>query len=344
MPIQGSFQDMSVLEAIQLIGTQRKTATLKVDLTGDEVQLHFREGQLVASHRRAVGRGEPFLDAMVALAHLSPAEAMRIGQQVLENDRDLWTAVCEVPHLEQETCERVYMQVTEAVVDRALLCERGYFAVLPAFRVTPVFSPPLSVDSILLDAMRRLDELASWKQRDFPPGCVPCLTGPEELYVSADPLRRAVVRQIDGRRTTAQVVEATRLGEYEVFTVLAEGLDAGWIQVLAPSFKNVTPMTPTRKAFQRWPAVVVFAALLLVTASLSWVGHRLEPVSSPWAKTQAYWEEPDLRRLIETYRYRHGSYPRQLQDLADRGLPVAPSTLGRWQYSRAGRSYSLTLR
>ena len=56
MPIQGSLQDMSVLEAIQLIGTQRRTATLKIESEDDDVQLHFREGMLIAvsyTHLRA---------------------------------------------------------------------------------------------------------------------------------------------------------------------------------------------------------------------------------------------------------------------------------------------------
>ena len=43
MPIQGSLQDMSVLEAIQLIGTQRKTATLKIESGDDDVQLPLPE-------------------------------------------------------------------------------------------------------------------------------------------------------------------------------------------------------------------------------------------------------------------------------------------------------------
>lgn len=344
MAIQGNLQEMSVLEAVQLIGTQRKDATLKIETDLEEVQLHFQEGALVASHRKGMGRGEPFLEAMVALAHLTPAEAMKISSQIMEDGRDLWRVVQEIDHLTSETSERVYMQVTEATIDRVLLWERGHFAVLPRLRVDSVFTPGLSVDSILLDAMRRLDELASWKQRDFPKGSIPCISGPEELYVSSDPLRRAIIKQIDGRRTIDQVVDATNLGEYEIYTTLSEGIEEGWIQILAPSSKKSSSPAPAREVLKRWPAFLVLASLLLLTVTTAWIGHRLEPVSGPWETTKARWQELDLHRSIEAYRYRHGHYPDDLAAVEADDLPAGDSIEQRWNYERKNRSYVLTLR
>ena len=80
---------MSVLEAIQLIGTQRKSTTLVLESRGHETQLHFQEGLLVSSHTKGGGQGEPFLDALVALSHLSPSEAMTITQKIHAHGRDL---------------------------------------------------------------------------------------------------------------------------------------------------------------------------------------------------------------------------------------------------------------
>jgi hypothetical protein len=108
--------------------------------------------------------------------------------------------------------------------------------------------------------------------------------------------------------------------------------------------KSLPKTTATRRALHRWPVVVVLACFFLVTATVSWIGHRIEPTSSSWEKTQAYWEEPDLRRLIETYRYRHGYYPLDLTELDRDNLPIAPATLGRWQYMRQNQSYTLSLR
>jgi hypothetical protein len=95
---------------------------------------------------------------------------------------------------------------------------------------------------------------------------------------------------------------------------------------------------------RRWPGVFALLCLVLVTATVSWIGQHRDPVSNPWAKTQAYWEEPDLRRLIETYRYRHGSYPRDLTDLARDHLPIDKQIAQRWKYQRTNQSYTLKLR
>jgi hypothetical protein len=343
MPIQGSLRDMSVLEAIQLIGTQRKTVTLRLQCEPEEFHLHFEDGLLVASHRRGSGRGEPYLEALVALTHLSPPESMRIAAQVRSSPRDLWSLVLDVAHLDRETCERVYLLTTEAIVDRVLLWDRGHFALLPPTKVEPVFSPGLSVDTLLLDAMRRLDEIASWKKGPLPPTSVPCLNGPEELYVSSDPLRRAVVRQVDGRRTMSQIVDATRLGEHAIYSTLAEGVERGWVQVLGSILvPEARPApAPAREILQRVPAVLILCGFLALGVSSAWLGQRFAKSRHPWSEAAARWEEVDLRRSVEIYRYRHGSYPEDLSLLSLEGIPVPEGALEHWSYERVSGSYDL---
>jgi hypothetical protein len=342
MPIQGSLRDMSVLEAIQLIGTQRKTVTLRLQCEPEEFHLHFEDGLLVASHRRGSGRGEPFLEALVALTHLSPPESMRVAAQVRSSSRDLWSLVLDVPHLDRETCERVYLLTTEAIVDRVLLWDRGHFALLPSTKVEPVFSPGLSVDTLLLDAMRRLDEVASWKKGPLPPSSVPCLNGPEELYVSSDPLRRAVVRQVDGRRTMSQIVEATRFGEHPIYSTLAEGVERGWVQVLGSIVPEVrVAPAPAREFLQRVPSVLILFAFLALGLGSAWLGQRFAKSRHPWSEAAARWEEIDLRRSVEIYRYRHGTYPQDLAWLSREGIPVPNGVEERWTYERVSDSYHL---
>lgn len=344
MAIQGSLQEMSVLEVIQLIGTQRKSATLRITGPDDEVHLHFREGLLVASHTPGGGESEPFLDTLVALSHLSPAEAIGIREQVIHGGRDLWKAVRAVPHLSEETCRDVYHQATAATIDRVLLWEKGHFSVLPRSAVEPGLHPGESVDTILLDAMRRLDEVASLKQGNLPPTSVPCLNGPEELCVSSDPLRRAILRQIDGRRTVQQIVEATRLGEYEIYATLAKEREEGWIQTLAPRRTEVPAAAPSREILSRWPAVAALATILALGVGSAWIGQRLQPDRRAWVQSATRWEEHDLRRMLEVYRLRNGAYPDRLARLQDEGLPVEPHPEKRWTYRTVEDAYRLEMR
>ncbi|MBD3161610.1 MAG: DUF4388 domain-containing protein [Candidatus Eisenbacteria bacterium] len=345
MAIQGSLQEMSVLEVIQLVGNQRKSATLRFTGPDQECQLHFREGMLVASHVKGGGEAEPFLDTLVALAHLSPAEAIGIREQVIHGGRDLWKAVLSVPHLSKETCRDVYRQATAATLDRVLLWEKGHFAVLAPLQVEPVLTPGESTDSHLLEAMRRLDEVASLKQGDLPPNGVPCVNGPEELCVSSDPLRRAILRQIDGRRTVQEIVAATRLGEYEIYSTLAKEREEGWIQILAPRRTEPERAAPSREILRRWPAVAALATILALGIGSAWIGQRLQPDRRAWVESATQWEEHDLRRMLEVYRFRHGAYPDRLSSLQEEGdLPIQPNPEDRWTYRVDAGAYELAMR
>jgi hypothetical protein len=340
MPIQGSLRDLSVIETLQLVGNQRKTVSLRLATEEDEVVLHFREGLLTSIRAIQGGRREPFLDALVALGHISPSEALPLSAQVWEEGRDPWIVACEVPHLERGTCERVFLGVTEALLDRILLWDRGHFAMLPPASAEAVFRPGLAMDNILLDAMRRLDELAAWKQGDFPASAIPFLASGGDLVVSSDPLRRAVLRQVDGRRSIREIVEATRLGEHETYATIADGVQGGSIHLLSRPVA-AAPQAPTREILRRSPALAVLLLILLLVATSSWVDKRLSIDQGPWHEARARWEEIDLRRLIEVHRYRTGSYPRELGGMERSGVDIPRSMTERWFYQMDGASYRL---
>jgi hypothetical protein len=344
MPVQGSLRELSALEVLQLIGSQRKTVTLRIESGEQEIQLHFEEGLLRAAHRNHAAAGEPYLETLIGLGHISPHDAMQLAGQVRDSGRDLWTVSLEIPRIERETCERAYRGAAEATIDRLLLWERGHFVMLPPEPVETVFTPGVSIEEILIDAMRRLDELASWKQGSLPEGSVPCLAGSEEHVISSDPLRRAIVRQIDGRRTVAQIVEATRLGEHEVYQAIVEGIDNGWIQILQGMRPAESAPPGARETLRRSPALVALLVLLAVAIGCSWVGRRLQTDHTAWRETRTQWEEIDLRRMMEVYRYRTGAYPADLAALEAEGLPVPEDTEERWAYAPQESAYRLVRR
>jgi len=342
MPIQGSLRDLSVLETLQLIGTQRKSVTLKLQEGGARIDLHFQDGLLVAIESVEPGRREPLIDTMVALGHISPAEALPLIEQVRDARRNAWQALRSVSRIERETCEAVYRAVTEATLDRVLLWDRGHFSMHPLAAVERVFDPGISMDSLLLDAMRRLDELAAWKQGEIPPTLVPCIPGGGELVITSDPLRRAVSKQTDGRRTIQEIVDATGLGEYDVYETITTGILEGWLQILDRPAQEKPVQSGAREVLRRSPVIMGLVAILVVVAMSSWIDRRLAVDRGLWDQARAQWEEGDLRRLIEVYRFRNGAYPSDLASLQTEGLPVADATVQRWFYRVDGTSYRLT--
>jgi len=361
MPVQGSLRDLSALEVVQLIGAQRKTVALKIESDDSSVFFHFRDGLLVAAHPRKPRSGVAFVETLVGLGHIAPADGIRLVETSRSEERDLWTLALEIAHLDRETLETVYLRALEAQLDRVLLWEQGKFSMLPPGGVDELIRPGIPVDMLLVDAMRRLDELAAWKQGDLPPRAVPTLHGPDEWHSSPDPLRRAVARQIDGRRTIAEVAAATRLGEHDVYETIAAGVEGGWIQILAPAavteasprFETVDAVEPPsgdwrasshRPVVRKSPVAVVLAILLTLGLGSSWASRRISTDRSAWDSARVQWEEVDLQRLIEVWRYRHGAYPSSLSSLAEDRLPLSDGAEGRWEYRIDGTSYTLTRR
>jgi hypothetical protein len=340
MPVQGSLRDLSVIETLQLVGNQRKSVSVRFSADAEVVVLNFHEGLLTSARVTQGTRREPFIDALIVLGHISPSDALPLSAAVLEQGRDPWVVAQEVPHLDRETCERVFLGVTEAILDRILLWDRGHFSMLPASPSAAVFTPGLSIDNLLLDAMRRLDEVAAWKHGDFPPSAIPFISAEGDVVVSSDPIRRAVLRQIDGRRTIQQIAEATRLGEYETYQTIAEGVQGGSIQILNRPMPAAAP-SPAREILRRSPALAVLLLILLLVATSSWVGRRLSIDQGPWHEARTRWEEIDLRRLIEVHRYRTGSYPKSLAAMESAGLEIKRSTEERWFYQPDGDAYRL---
>lgn len=351
MPIQGSLRDLSVLETLQLIGAQRKSVELTIVREDEEIHFHFRDGLLVAAHSKEPRPHETFLELLVGMGHIAPIDSIRLLKTARAEKRDIWILVLEMPHLSPETCHGVYMRSVEAQIDKALLWDSGHFSILPPCGIEEVVRPGISMDALLVDAMRRLDELAAWKQDTLPPTAVPSLRGADEWLSTNDPLLRAVIRQIDGRRTIAEVVEATHLGEHDVYETIAAGCETKWIQILPSDAAQIARPGKLREGgkalkpvLRRSPALIAIAILLTVGLGSSWTGRRISVDRTAWNASRAQWEAIDIQRGIEVWRYRHGAYPTSLAELTDDRIPLPAGFAERWDYRPESDSYVLALR
>jgi hypothetical protein len=90
--------------------------------------------------------------------------------------------------------------------------------------------------------------------------------------------------------------------------------------------------------------ILILSGLLLALAGSVWIGQSWRPDHRPWTVAGHQWEELELRRLLEVYRFRHGSYPKDLTALVDERLPVSESTADRWSYAPTPDAYTLTMK
>lgn len=351
MAIHGSLKEMNVLETLQLVGAQRRSTTLRFTRGNEAISLHLREGQLLAYSVVTGDAREPFLDALVALGHASPVDTIELRRCVKDEGQDPWTLALHIPHLQRTTCAAVYQAVLEATLDRLVLWDRGNFTMHPLGLTTQAFDPSIAIDTLLLDTMRRLDELAAWREGEFAPTAVPCLAdeGARGTIEAAAPdaIARAVLRQMDGRKNIEEIVRAMPLGDHAVYQVIVEGYEQGLVRILsyreapaaAPQPAVVQPREFTGSGVATLVVLAGVAALAAVGSTVMRERILLERHAARARDVQ--WAEADVERALEACRFRTGAYPGSLSDLAASGVPLPRDAARSWSYQSHGERYAL---
>jgi hypothetical protein len=118
-----------------------------------------------------------------------------------------------------------------------------------------------------MDGVRRIDELSLFRARI--PGPDACVRRREpRVRLTLQGGEAALLAQVDGRRTVAEVARAARLGEFDATKILYHLAEAGYVEATAPG------AAPPRSAAERSAAVAAGMDEILrdIAAALSGPG------------------------------------------------------------------------
>ena len=227
--LTGRLSIMSLPDLLQWIKNAAKTGCLHVVHKRVTRDIYSREGHIVAcnSEDPSVLLGQ-FLLCHGRISEETLREGLKLQEQT---GKGLGTILVETGALRED-------QLTQIVTQKAMETIHGIFDWEDAyFHFVPDATPPagrievdLSVDEILLDGMRRIDEMAQLRQVFSSPRIVLEHTdraaGPALL---ASPVAQKLYEAIDGRRTLAEVVLRCHASEFMAFQFLRLLLDRGAI-------------------------------------------------------------------------------------------------------------------
>ena len=215
----------------------------------------------------------------------------------------------------------------------------------------------LNTEGLLMESMRRLDEIVRYKLTLSSPAMV---LRPKALAVPPKDMtgpEQRVLPLVDGLKPLRDIMAQSKLVEFEVYEALHHMLDLGVIEIslgATPVPPKVAPIaTEAKKPPARSFAVPV--AILTLAASAA-IGRLVIPVlyaqaerSVPRAPEAAATLD-DTQRLslaLDVYRSIRGSYPSELRALSREGI-VPASTVSafvrRFDYRSDGISYRHTPR
>jgi hypothetical protein len=303
MALEGTLRDFSLADIFQLIGLQRKTGVLTLRSKEDTVTVTFLDGKVVGADsldRRLENRLGSVLIRTGYLSQDQLNRALEIQKETLQRLGFILThyGIISADSLK----EAIQLQITQ-IVFRLFRWHDGdyHFSQETTIEYDRDNVTPISAESILMEGARMIDEwpIIEKRIRSYDMVFRKKLTDQEILVVGADdadeidfdgsasrrrkgPLadsirisqeEKSIYSMVDGTMTVGEIVEVSRLPEFDTNKALYELLTRDLIEEVrgasaAAVLQQATPVDEIEVAETPVPLPLVLFLVVLVIASL----------------------------------------------------------------------------
>jgi hypothetical protein len=266
--LKGSFEDFSLSEIFRLLSFTKKTGRLEMYKSAGDGRVFFRDGEIYFAQSSL--KKEPLGQKLVRSGALSEGQlrkALDLHATTGERVGEILLRGGDI--MEEQLSAAVREQIEDAVFD-LLRWEAGEFAFEPHERFTVEIPISVSVENLIVEASRRLDELELIRRRIPSPDVVLAVAptppeGAKQINITPDEWRLLVL--VDGSRTVGEIAEAADLDEFSGLRTLYGLLSSGLV--------DVTSLGPQEQASP------TARPRLLAPPSPAESDHSLEPMESP---------------------------------------------------------------
>jgi DNA-binding transcriptional ArsR family regulator len=366
MSLRGTLGDFGIADIFQLIGHQAKSGVLHLKDREIEVRISFVDGNLVKAEQSSRDKADLLGNIMVRAKALQQAqldEALLVQQRTL---RRLGDILVETGAVDRATLKEFARLQTTETIYRLFGWRAGtYEFVAEAVDYDDASYEPIRSENILMEGFRMVDEWPAVRKiipstahtfkvlKDLPPtGAVPSEDddllaglddalggrggeedGPKARRIG-DP-ERLVYRFVLPERPASEIVDLSRLGEFETMKALGTLVANGVIAVVAPAAAN----EPVRAEWLSALAAVSRVSLVRIgigaatAALLALVVHGASTApqsplsdaaqvgpSQALKQAMAQSQMEKLHRALRVHRVERTTYPAQLNELVDLGL------------------------
>jgi len=376
MALEGTLRDFSLADIFQLIGLQRKTGVLTLRGKDDNVTVTFLDGKVVgadsASHRLENRLGHVLMKSGM-LSQEQLARALEIQKETLQR---LGFILTHYQIISNDALKQALQLQILQIVYRLFRWKDGdyHFSQETTIEYDRENVMPISAESILMEGARMIDEWPIIEKRirsssmvfrkkasgaeivvvggddidevDFEPAAPQAKrkkgAGGDKIRISEE--EKQVYELLDGKRTVSDLIEMSRLSEFDTTKALYELLTRDLIEEIrgaapTPSAEQVqAPVDESEVAETPVPLpLVLFLAVLAIASivtsfknplnSVRPIGPKPARASAPVEAVKAISIERihALGEAIEKYNVVNGHLPVRLQDLAP--YYISPSLL-----------------
>jgi hypothetical protein len=369
MALEGTLRDFSLADIFQLIGLQRKTGVLTLRAKDDTVTVTFLDGKVVGadslSHRLENRLGSVLIKSGI-ISQEQLGRALEIQKETLQRLGFILThyGIISPDSLKQA----IQLQIMQ-IVYRLFRWKDGdyHFSQETTIEYDRDNVVPISAESILMEGARMIDEWPIIEKRirsydlvfrkkhtaqeivvvgaddvdeiDFDP------TAPakKKKAKDADRIRisedeKFIYDLVDGTRTVGEIVESSRVPEFDTAKALYELLTRDLIEEVrgatAAAASEATPLDETQVAETPVPLPLVAALAIVAFVSLATSFknplNSLNPFASPKASAIAETKKAiSMQRIqliaeaIEKFNEVNGHLPSHLNELTPNYIPAS---------------------
>ena len=281
--LSGDVSAFSIADFIAFAHQGRLSGVLHVVSGEAERAIGFKDGEVRSSRSSVVG--ERIGEVALKLGLITEPQL----QEAMARPRPLGKALVDLGLLTSADLWKCFHEQITAVFHAILLLPSGIFWLLDDEDADLTSAPQaVNTQALLMDGIRRIDELTLFQARIPGPGAFLRRTPPRRA-VTLRPVEQQVLTQVDGQRTVKQVAHAARLGEFDTTKILFHLAEAGYLEATT----EPTAATPSEQGARISALGDGYGELLrLVVATvpaearasfLSAVGAMLRDPSAPYA-------------------------------------------------------------
>jgi hypothetical protein len=229
--LAGDLSALPIADFIAFLQQARLSGTLTVASGGSDRVVWFEEGEVRSAESTAAG--ERLGEVAVRLGYATEAQVAEAARTA----KPIGKALLDLGHLSANDLYKCLHEQVAAVFHALLLCRTGSFALVDEASPQPLAPLMVSTQSLLMDGIRRIDELSLFRARIPGPGAV--LRRREGAKpITLRPTETALLALVDGRRTVAEIATGAHLNEFDATKILFHLCEAGLVEALvgaAPS-------------------------------------------------------------------------------------------------------------
>jgi hypothetical protein len=232
--LAGDLSGFPIADFVAFVHQSRLSGVLTVAAGGAEREVAFKDGEVRRVESNAPG--ERIGEVAVRLGFAGEAQVA----QAMQDGKLMGKALVDAGVLTANDLWKCFHEQVTAVFHAILLSREGtFFLIDEDVADRPAVPLSVSTQSLLMDGIRRIDEMSLFRARIPGPNAYLRQRMPRRP-VTLKPLEFSLLERVDGRRTVAEIAAQAHLNEFDATKILHHLAEAGYLEATAePSAASV---------------------------------------------------------------------------------------------------------